>query len=285
MQSASTTKRHNRPYRTARLFPALVLGLAFIFMLPVPTANACSCTISPFWGFYGAANSRLPANAAGVAWYAMGRIPGGVQNLVLTGEEKVNSKFRKLAVKRVPVKGFANVYLIAPKKGALKPGATYRFTIETAHTGGGIVRQVVVTVDRKKLTSKDALLLVTSPMSTKKMKVAAGVSCSNSIRAAQVSLEAKLPEHARAWRDQLLYRTWTDGKFMWSASASLCHRHVVGRSWRQVGRDQVYAACQVRPHGNRGLKQGKRTISMEAVLPGTRIVLKTKPKTVDLSCN
>ena len=83
----------------------------------------------------------------------------------------------------------------------------------------------------------------------------------------------------------MLYRTLIDGGRCWYPSRNLCATVERGRSWEGVGRDRVYAACEASINGSTGLARGPHTIKMQAILPGTNVVLETMETTVDLDCS
>ena len=280
----------------AVLLSAVVI-VAVLWMSSAP-AHACSCGFPDDWGFIGSENGRLPANAAGVAWHVpvrYGRPEPRAEDLVsrFTVEVREEGEFRPLSVKVSPVEGFSGIYVVAPEGEGLKPGATYRFTVDRIDRYERGHKQVLVTVDRETLSAKTALTLDMGPVTTQYIGVAASGSCFNSLRASQVGVEAKLAQEAQQWREQLLYRTIIDGEERWYAARSLCATIPPGRSWEAVGHDRVYAACKEEGDddewsgyslGATGLEPGQHRLMMQAFLPGTDIVLETAVQSVNLPC-
>ena len=267
--------------------------LLVVLWMSGPPAHACTC-VPPGGGFVGAANGRLPANAVGVAWF-----PGYVRNdQHLEGRFSVElfegGEFQDLPVKVTALEEFptvfsvlrTNLFLIAPKGDGLKPGATYRFTVDRAGRYGQLHKQVLVTIDRETLSNNTAFTLDVAPVTNEMTALAAAVFCSDTLNVSQVRVRGRLSRHARPWREQLLYRTIVAGE-LWRPSRSMCEKIVPGRSWESIGHDRIVAACGGLGHDlyiHPILKPGRRSVMMQAFLPGTDVVLETAVKSVDLSC-
>ena len=228
----------------------------------------------------------MPANAAGVAWYTP-EIRAN-ENLAarFTVEIRDQGEFRLLPAKVSPVEDFSGIHVIAPEGEGLKPGATYRFTVDKADRHGRGHKQVLVTIDRENLSTKTALTLDIGPVTTGYITVAAAASCSDALSVSQISVKAKPAQDAQQWREQLLYRTIVDGEINWYAKEYMCATTVPGRSWEAVGHDRIFTACEkIRLHyAAHDLKPGRHTLTMQAFLPGTGVVLETAVKSVDLRC-
>ena len=303
---------HGKPRRINKIFSNnTLLFLAILIgalLISTTSAHACSCNYSSVRGFLGPKVGRLPANAAGVAWYT----PSGGQpeNLKkhLTVEILEMDHFKPLPVKVSSVKGFRDIYVIAPEGEKLKSGATYRFTADEAGQHGRAHQQVLVTIDRENLLAETELKLELGTVKTDKIAVAAAISCSKMRKATQVKIKSKLPLRARQWREQLLYRTIVDGNILWLAMSSICTPIVLGRSLEQIGQDRIYTPCDDGPRPRYilsdilhqrsvfkeipkgwyfaldGVRSGRHEVSIEAFLPGTGVVLKTRAESVKLSC-
>ena len=246
--------------------PVSTVLLVFSLCLSSPQASACTCARDREVGFVGHEISRLPANAAGIAWYVPKRTidRGGepVSGDRFTLEMFEGGTFYELAFRVRQTESFSTpsgdflIYLIAPGEG-LTPGATYRVTdsLATMLRGKRVERRMIVTIDSE---------------------------------ISEAWITSRLPPGAHAWRDQLLYRTIVDGD-PWQPTSSVCSRVEPGRSWDDVGTDRVFTSC--RTHDNRGHDetpaptQSRRTVVMEAYLPGTDIVLTTPLQYVDLDCS
>lgn len=292
--------------KMALIFVAALTGALW---MSAPSAYACSCRAVKNWGFIGPKTGRLPANAAGVIWYATywWNADRNRSNEDLEARFKVEireqGKFRPLSVQVRPAEGFRRIYVVAPAGERLKPGATYRFTVDKAYKYADryedVHRQVLVTIDHEKLSAGTKLALDLGPVTTENITVAAGGSCKAKRRVAQVSINGRLPKGAQRWRAQLLYRTIVDGEINWYARKHMCYPVVPGRSSleRAVGHELVYAFCKrPEPGSNLGgyfgpsrppglpLPTGRHTLMMQAVLPGAGVVLETPVKSVNLSC-
>ena len=273
--------------------------LAAILWLSASPVHSCRCRSPQDWGFIGPETGRLPANAAGVAWYA-GRRGGFPPTEVFATRFTLEAilgpgESRQLPVRVTRVEDFPGVYVIGPRGESLKAGATYRFTVDKVHPHYQKAqlahRQVEVTIDPGILSSRTLLSLDVGPTHAGVISVPMAVSCSTSVHASQVRIEAKLPREARAWAPQLLYRTIVDDRGLesiWLAQEDNCDTIPPGRSWEAVGRDRVYATCRA-PHASGlhfdgGLEPGRHALMMQAFLPGTDLVLQTAVRTVNLRC-
>ena len=264
--------------------PASALALIFAFWIgmPVLPAHGCSCGLSYGGEFVAPKDGRLPANAVGIVWYEH-----NLEHLArFTVEVREEGTFRELPVTVAPVKNFLGAQIIAPV-GGLKTGATYRFTAAAFDWSKNRDEQVrvQVTVDSERLSAQTAFALNVSPVTTDSIGVAMAVSCRGRLLAARADIKTRLPSSAQRWREQLLYRTQVDGDD-WYASDGNCSRYPPGRSWQGAGHDRVYAACQ-EAHSlihNEGVEPGRHTVTMQAFLPGTDVVLEAAG-VVDLSCS
>ena len=230
----------------------------------------------------------MPANAAGVAWFTPEEIRDN-ENLAarFTVEIRKAGEFRLLPVKVSPVENFPGIYVIAPEGERLKPGATYRFTVDKADPYGRGHKQALVTIDHRDLSTKTEFTLDIGPITTEFIGVAARVSCSDGLEVSQVKVESKLAKDAQQWREQMLYHTIVNGEINWVAFESLCETIPPGRSWEAVGHDRIFAACRKLAglhYVKYNLAPARHTLKMRAFLPGTGGVLETDVKLVDLHC-
>ena len=267
---------------------ASVAVLVAALWMFAPLVHACSCSFPTDWGFIGAGSGRLPANAAGVAWFTPEEIRDNEDLAArFTAEIRKASEFRLLPVKVSPVEDFPGIYVIAPEGEGLKPGATYRFTVDKADPYGRGHKQALVAIDHQVLSTKTELILDIGPITTEIIGVAAGVSCSDGLEVSQVKVEGKLAKDAQHWREQMLYRTIVDGEINWMAHRSLCETIPPGRSWEGVGYDRIFAPCRKLSglhYVKYNLAPARHTLKIQAFLPGTGVVLKTDVKLVDLRC-
>lgn len=305
VEDTLTAAAHRLVSGTVAVCVALVL-----FLGASQPAHACSCVRPENWGFIGPEDGRLPSNAAGVLWFKPRLQP---QNVVprITVEKWQEDRFQPTPATAQRVDGFHGIYLIAPQEG-LAVGATYRFTDRGSvldydfpdwadnvrPLGSGPYRQVQVTVDAERLMADSPLTLKAGPATTEPMRVASGGGRCSVLGqpVPHVPIEAVLASDAQEWAGHLLFRTLVDDE-PWAGAASLCSLHPSGRSWRQLAHDTVYSTCQAQerrgeapiafrePQGRfRTLTPNHHTLKMEALLPGSGIVLESQTVTVDLSC-
>ena len=258
-------------------------------------AMACSCAPNREVGFVGHEVSRLPANAAGIAWYVSKWFHRRLESIASdrfklevfdgTAFYEITARVDRTDDFSTPTADFL-MYLIAPEEG-LTPGATYRVTDKLAAwiSGDHVERRMMVTIDREGLSANTPFTLDIGPTNHKLIELAAGASCSERTEVAEVWITSTLPPGAHAWRDQLLYRTIVDGN-PWHPTSSLCSRVRPGRSWDDIGADRVFNACRI-PAGRPDIPvpPQRRTVAIEAYLPGTDIVLTTPTRHVDLDCD
>ena len=265
---------------------SVAILFAVLWILPLPV-HACSCGFPTDGGFIGAESGRLPANAAGVAWFTPEEI-GDNEDISarFTVEIREAGEFRFLPAKVSPVENFPGIYVIASEGEDLKPGATYRFTVDKAELYSGH-KQVLVTIDHRDLSAKTGFTLDIGPVKTEVIGVAAAVSCRGGLRVSQVEVEGKLARDAQQWEEQMLYRTIVNGEINWVAWGSMCETIPPGRSWEAVGHDWVFAACEELSYHYVAyeLAPVRHTLKMQAFLPGTNVVLETQVKLVDLRCS
>ena len=270
---------------------ALAVGLFF----SSPHALACSCAPNLEVGFIGHEVSRLPANAAGFAWYVSKRMNRRLESIpsdrfkleVFDGTAfyEITARVDRTDDFSTPTADFL-MYLIHPAEG-LTPGATYRVTDKLAAivSGDHVERRMIVTIDREGLSADTPFAMDIGPTNHKLIELAAAISCSKRIEVAEVWITSTLPPGAHAWRDQLVYRTIVDGN-PWHPTSSLCRKVLPGRSWDDIGADRVFSACRMpadRP--DIPVPPQRRTVAIEAYLPGTDIVLTTPTRDVDLDCD
>ncbi len=278
-----------------------VVALTGALWMSAPSSHACSCRF-PSGGFIGPKIGRLPANAVGVPWYTRYKIKNEpIEYIKSRSRVEIWEKreFRALPVKVIPLEGFLDdTYVVAPEGEKLRPGATYRFTVDRKPEYRDGYEQVIVTIDRENLSSITKLALEVGPVTTEGISVAGSPSCRRWLKVSQARIKSKLPQGARQWGEQLLYRTIVDGKIRWHAQSHNCSPIVPGRSWEAVGEDRIYAPCKGgrlvkyfdlrgMPRGYyafKGIPPGQHILSIEAYLPGTGIVLQTPVKSVNLRC-
>ena len=224
------------------------------------SAVACSCGAGIGSAFTSPAASRLPANAVGIPWYVTKhwlRQPSSEDEFAVdadrfTLDRIVDGQYRQIPLRVDLLEEYETlnstylIYLIGPRDGGLRPGATYRATdrlapVERSRSRDN--RQVVVKIDEDALSADTSLTLHVGNAKVEEFDVAAGVSCSVTIRASQATIAARLPTDLRQWEHQLFFRTIVDG-VRWDARGSWCSRIEPGRSWDEVAHDRVFAACE-----------------------------------------
>ena len=186
----------------------------------------------------------MPANAAGVAWFTPREISDNEDLTArFTAEIREADEFRLLPVKVSLVEDFPGIHVIAPEGEGLKPGATYRFTVDKVDRYERGHKQALVTIDHQVLSAETDLTLDIGPNTTEIIAVPAGGSCSITLKASQVKVEGKLAKDAQHWRGQMLYRTIVDGKISRMSYRSICETIPPGRSSEAVGLDRIFAVC------------------------------------------
>lgn len=270
---------------------ALIFAATSVVALLVapPSTHACSCQLPFDWGFLAPQDGRLPANAVGIAWYSgVVREPENLPSR-FTIEVREDTDFRSLPVSVSRVQGFPNLYLVGPDGEALRPGETYRFTVDSVDEYAAGNDEVLVTIDDERLFATTRLDLAMGPVSGGSIRVSAAVTCSAPLTASQIRVEAVLAHEAQSWREHLMYRTVIDGSRTWQPWKSACSLVPQGRTWENVGHDRIFAGCDVRPEivqrvDSVGLEPGRHTVMIQATLPGTSVVLETPVRSVDLRC-
>jgi len=256
------------------------------------------------WRFLAPEDGRLPSNAVGVAWYGSSlNEPYSREDVLarVTVETKHGDTFREVPATARELTEFRRVFAIDPGRvfvigpeGGLEAGSTYRLTDHGEHLQS-FPRQVLVTVDSTPLEPETPLSASAWPLYSEMIPVAGGGACKTWFFVAQVLIETTLPETAGRWENQLLYRTFVNGE-PWHPREHLCSVVPPGRSWRETGEDLVYSVCPDPPdldrdiygwrgsHYLRQLEAGQHSVTMQAFLPGTDIVLESRAMAVDLSC-
>ena len=298
--------KNHRSALALLVVPVVVLATLASGGSPV---SACTCETPPHWGFLGPEIGRLPANAVGVLWYLppdwsaersaeeIDRLIGNLRVEILraNGYTERAVEVVRYSDPLIPARrSLESYFLVAPAEG-FTPGETYRFTDHSDEKWQGDwpaagQRQVVVTVDRHELTPDARLKLsLTAPAIDEELSVRTGGSCSRSIRASNVQATTKVLTSGIDWHwhRQLLHRTLVDGQ-VWAPRSSLCQFVPPGRSWaREAGKDLIYSECGWKP-GKRWSpdisRPSMRTLKMEALLPGTDVVVETATVAVDLRC-
>ena len=295
------TKRLRASLRV--LAKTVTIALAVSSGVYAPHASACSCIYLPY-GFIGPYTSRLPANAIGIPWYVSTERARRlwdtnmfeVESSRFTLEVLREGQFVQVPLRITVAQEFATevdsylIYHIGPKDGGLKPGTTYRVTdqLEPAiygETHGD--REVVVEIDRETLAADTPLMLHVGNANVNGLYVAAADGmCSDWLKVSQVKIAARLPGQFSKWEDQLLFRTIVDGK-PWQVRRSLCSLVEPGRGWDSVAHDRIFAACEEPSFlpFSPVLAPGRHTVTIEAHLPGTDIVLRTEKRLVNLECS
>ena len=266
-------------------FAAAAATISTLYMSARP-AHACSCAYDPDWGFVSGRDGRLPANAVGVVWFTPSEQDDESLAKRFTVEIREDGTFRPLQAKVAPVEGIHGMYTIGPEGEGLRVGATYRFTVDRVSRRVGAVGQVVVTVDHERLLASTALELEVGPVTRDSISVPADASCVAELDVSQVMIASRIDGYASRWREQLLFRTIIEEDTEWIALKTRCDSHVPGRSWEGTGQDRIFVACEDIRHHHiaKELEPGQYRLRMEALLPGTDVVLETPVKSVDLSC-
>jgi len=143
----------------------------------------------------------------------------------------------------------------------------------------------VVEVGKTGVDPKAQIVLKVSAEKRAKLKVAAGLSCSAEVDAAQRVIEVVLPEAMKPLAPNLLFETTVDGK-AWRPADSICSRVVPGDSWRGKGKELVYAMCEPKPVlVEEGLAPNvEHWVQVRVRAPGSKTVLETAREKFTLHC-
>lgn len=280
----------SRNYTFSVGWVATVSFLCLVLLAPERSA-ACSCACYfPTWGFV-SEGGLIPSNSPGLLWW--GEFEGANGTDQALPVQIANASGEPLPVKYELVSKDQprSLWLFRPRDG-FKIGKSYVFTTRSICQklfGGESIseeQRISVTVsDQAAVSPAGPVALKIGEPITSALSIAAGVSCGESVNAAQLPIETVLPEAMRAFRDQLYFETIIDGTDRWSPSASICTIVLPGASWRGKGVDLLFSVCGDTPalaHG--GLAAGRHTVEMRASLPGTDVSAVTSKVEVDLKC-
>jgi hypothetical protein len=313
----------SRNYTCSVGWAATVSFLCLAFLAPERSA-ACSCICYyPTWGFV-SGGGLIPSNSAGLLWWGEFEGSNGtdqalpVQIAGASGEplpveyELVSPRGRRIPrwMRSKP----RRLWLFRPRDG-FKIGKSYIFTTRPICQSviGGYSGPISLEEQRISVTVSDqAAVSPAGPVTLKigepitdLLQVAAGLSCSAVVNAAQLPIEMDLPEAMRAFRDQLYFETIIDGTDRWGPSASLCTLVLPGASWRGKGVDLLFSSCgdmqlsftpceegsgveelleDPAVRSKAGLAAGRHTVEMRASLPGTDVLAVTSKIEVELRC-
>jgi hypothetical protein len=263
---------------------AAVGFLCAVFLAP-EQSSACSCACYfPTWGFV-SGGGLIPSNSPGLLWW------GEFEGANGTGQDVPVQIAGALGEPLPVVYELASkdqLWLFRPRDG-FKIGKFYVFTTrqicqklygQPAGDIGSEQRISVTVSDQAVVSPAGPVALKLGEATIAALQIAKGLSCSESVTAAQLPIEMDLPEAMRAFRDQLYFETVIDGSDRWRPSASLCSPIVPGASWRGRGVDLLFSACG----GEGGLAAGRHTVEMRASLLGTNVSAVTSKVEVDLKC-
>ncbi len=273
----------SRNYTCSLGWVAAVGFLCALFLAPRQSA-ACSCVCYfKNWGFV-SDGGLIPSNSRGLLWW--GEFEGAK-----SADQGLPVQIASTSGEPLPVEyelvskyGTQSLWLFRPRDG-FKIGKSYVFTTRRTCTfmvGSGWEQRVSVTIsDHAAVSPVGPVALKVGKPIMDALAVAKGVSCSESVTAAQLPIEMDLPEAMGVFRDQLYFETIIDGA-RWGASASICSPVVPGTSWRGKGVDLLFSACT--PFSSQGLASGRHTVEMRASLPGTDVSAVTSKVEVELRC-
>jgi hypothetical protein len=288
-----------------------IVGVVCASVLAWPAdAAACTCGRGP-GRFLAKKETLLPANARGILWWAsgerlsshcvdkacadgrsgpvVGKKPDAgefsVAKVVGNREASVPHTLELVEHEDRYLEGWmsSEAVLVAVSE-PLEPGARYRFR----HERDGLDDELVeVRVDESSLESATVELVVDASK-LGELKVGAGMSCSEQVRAVERAVHMALPRALEKYRGALQFTTRVDGK-PWRSEESMCTPPAVDRSWVGKGRDKLFAACSMESgapfaalHFN--LEEGLHQVTMIATLPGTDANIATRPIMIDWRC-
>lgn len=265
---------------------AAVSLLCALFLAPEQAA-ACSCACYyPTWGFV-SGGGLIPSNSPGLLWWGEFEGSNGTDQDLPVQIASASGEPLPVEYELVSKDQPQSLWLFRPRDG-FKIGKSYVFTTRQicqkffgTSDGIGSEQRISVTVsDQAAVSPAGPVALKIGEPITDALAIAKGVSCSESVTAAQLPIEMDLPEAMRAFRDQFYFETIIDGTHRWAPSANVCCPIVPGASWRGKGVDLLFSVCGE----TRGLTAGRHTVEMRASLPGTDISAVTSNVEVELRC-
>jgi hypothetical protein len=267
----------SRNYTCSLGWMAAVGLLCAVFLVPERSA-ACSCIYIENWGFV-SGGDLIPRNSRGLLWWGEFKGATGTDESPPVQIASASGESLPVEYELVTKDQSQSLWLFRPRDG-FKIGKTYVFTTQRTFKflERGEEQRVSVTVsDLAAVSPAGPVALKIGEPIIDALLIAAGVSCSRYVNAAQLPIEMDLPEAMRAFRDHLYFETIVDGTDRWIPSASICAPIVPGASWRGKGVDLLFSAC------GDGLAAGRHTVEMRASLPGTDVVAVTSKVEVELS--
>jgi hypothetical protein len=297
----------SRNYTCSVGWMATVSFLCLVLLAPERSA-ACSCgCYYPTWGFV-SGGGLIPSNSPGLLWWGEFEGSNGTDQALPVQIASASGEPLPVEYKSVSKDPPRSLWLFWPRDG-FKIGKSYVFTTNricqrvTRMLGGPSIdgpsweQRISVTVsDQAAVSPAGPVALKIGEPTTGALQIAKGVSCSESVTAAQLPIEMDLPETIMTFRDQLYFETIIDGTHRWSPSASICTIVLPGASWRGKGVDLLFSICGDMPalgsiDGNLsallargGLAAGRHTVEMRASLPGTDFLAVTSKVEVELRC-
>jgi hypothetical protein len=291
----------SRNYTCSVGWVATVSFLSLVLLAP-ERSTACSCVCDyPTWGFV-SEGGLIPSNSPGLLWWGVfERVNGTDQALPVqiagaSGEPlSVEHELVSPRRRRIPWMRYQppSLWLFRPRDG-FKIGKSYVFTTRqicktfpgSEITLGEQEQRITVTVsDQAAVSPAGPVALKVGEQITNALAVAAGVSCSEGVTAAQLPIEMDLPEAMRAFRDQLYFETIVDGTRGWYPAANICSHILPGASWQGKGVDLLFSVCGDTPDlAYEGLAAGRHTVEMRASLPGTNVLAATSKVEIELRC-
>lgn len=253
-----------------------------LFLLAPERSAACSCACYfPTWGFV-SEGGLIPSNSPGLLWWGDFEGINGTDQALPVRIASASGEPLPVEYELVSKDQARRLWLFRPRDG-FKIRKSYVFNTRQVcqkFLGGEIgskEQRISITVSDKAAVSPagPVTLKIGEPI-TGALSIAAGVSCGESINAAQLPIEMVLPEAMTAFRDQLYFETIIDGTNRWSPSASICTIVLPGASWRGKGVDLLFSVCGDTPAlALGGLAAGRHTVEMRASLPGTAVLAAT----------
>lgn len=277
----------SRSYTCSVGWMAVVGFLCAVFLAPERSA-ACSCACYfNTWGFV-SEGGLIPSNSPGLLWWGEFEGSNGTDQDLPVQIADASGEPLPVEYELVSKDQRRSLWLFRPR-GGLTTGKSYVFTtrqICQTFMGSESEQRISVTVsDQAAVSPAGPMALKIGEPTTDIVDIAAGVSCSVSVYAAQLSIEMDLPAAMKAFRDQLYFETIIDGTDRWTPSTAICSLVPPGASWRGKGVDLLFSVCGDTPDlANRGLAAGRHTVEMRASLPGTDVLAATSKVEVELRC-
>jgi hypothetical protein len=249
--------------------------LGSVFLAPARSA-ACSCArYIRTWGFV-SNGGLIPSNSRGLLWWGEFEGVTDTDRTLPVQIARASGEPLPVEYELVSKEPPRSLWLFRPQ-GGFKKGESYVFTARRTFLLdlGNEDQTVDVKVSYQAAVAPPGpVVLKVGQPSSGKLQIAKGVSCSETVTAAELPVEMDAPEGIGKFRDQLYFETLIDGN-KWLPSSSVCNTILPGTSWRGKGADLLFSVFSSFGDAS-GLTPGHHVVELRASLPGTDILLTSK---------